>query len=458
VAETSSAIDLSRPLSVHIVGIGGGAMSGIATVLKAMGHTVTGSDLKDSPGLDRLRALGIPAVVGHRAENIGAADLIAFSAAIPAHNPEMVAAAERHIPVYKRTEMLAAICATRQAVAVAGTHGKTTTASMLSLILIESGLRPSFMIGSEVNEVGTNALWSDSEVLVVEADESDGTFLELPRHAAVVNNVEPDHLDHYGGFDGLIAAFDRFLAETPGPKVVSADDRLASELGRKHGALAVGTDADADYQIVDVVPARSSVTFGLVHGGAKLGEVSLPAPGMYNVRNAAAAMVAALAVGASFDAGARALARYGGVHRRFEFRGERDGVTFVDDYAHLPSEVSAVLDAAKDGDWRRVVCVFQPHRYSRTASLWRNFADAFVDADLLVLTEIYGFGEAPRPGVSGRLVLQAILDAHPQQAVAYLPKREEIVSFLKERLRPGDLCLVLGAGDITSLPDELLGS
>src|SRR2546421_2633593 len=206
VAENRTALDLSRPLSVHIVGIGGGAMSGIATVLKAMGHTVTGSDLKDSPGLDRLRALGIPAVVGHRAENVGGADIVAFSAAIPAHNPEIVEAKDRQIPVFRRTEILAAICATRKAVAVAGTHGKTTTASMLSLILIEAGLRPSFMIGSEVNEVGTNALWSDSDVLVVEADESDGTFLELPRHAAIVNNVEPDHLDHYGGFDGLIAA------------------------------------------------------------------------------------------------------------------------------------------------------------------------------------------------------------------------------------------------------------
>ena len=446
-------LDLTSPRRVHIVGVGGAGMSAIATVLAAMGHTVSGSDLKESGGLLRLRAGGLNVTVGHAADNVpDGADALAISTAIPRTNPEVAAAESRGIPVLRRADALAAIAATRRTVAVAGTHGKTTTSSMLALVLVEAGLRPSFIIGGDVNEIGTGAVWDDGDLFVVEADESDGTFLELGAFAALVTNVEPDHLEHYGGFDALVDAFRRFADTTPGPVVVGADDELSKSLG----GITYGTAEDAEYRMVDVDAGRSTVSFAVEHGGSRLGVVRLPVPGLHNARNACGAVVMGLQLGAEFEAAARALARYGGVARRFQFRGERDGVTYVDDYAHLPTEVRAALAAAKDGGWRRIVCVFQPHRYSRTAALWQDFANAFADADLLVLTDVYAADEPPRPGVSGKLIVNAVLEADPSAQVAYLPTRRDWAPFLRRALRPGDLCLTLGAGDLTALPDELL--
>jgi UDP-N-acetylmuramate--alanine ligase len=449
-------IDLSTPCRIHVVGIGGAGMSAIAAVLAAMGHAVSGSDLKGSPGMERLRSLGVRVSVGHDDAHVGDVDAVTISTAIPPTNVEVVAARDRGIPVLRRAEMLAAVAATRRTVAVAGTHGKTTTSSMLALVLVEAGTQPSFIIGGEVNEIGTGAVWDDGEWFVVEADESDGTFVELGAEAVVVTNIEPDHLEHYGGFDGLLAAFRRFLADASGTRVVCADDELAARLGREAGAVTYGTSDDADYRMVDIEAGRSSVRFGVVHGGTVLGDMALPVPGLHNARNACGALATGLELGVSFEDGARALARYGGVARRFQFRGERDGVTFVDDYAHLPTEVRAALAAARDGGWRRVVAAFQPHRFSRTAALWQDFADAFVDADLVVVTDIYASGEAPRPGVSGKLIVNAVLDAHPVSRVAYLPARHDLAPYLRRVLRPGDVCLTLGAGDLTSLPEELL--
>jgi UDP-N-acetylmuramate--alanine ligase len=447
-------LDLSSPRKVHIVGAGGAGMSAIATVLSAMGHTVSGSDLKDSVGVARLRAAGLAVAVGHASENVPAdVDALAVSTAIPDRNVEVQEAARRGVLVLRRADALAAIARTRRTVAVAGTHGKTTTSSMLALVLVEAELRPSFIIGGDVNEIGTGAVWDDGELFVVEADESDGTFLELGAYAALVTNIEPDHLDHYGSFDALLEAFRRFAAAAPGPVVVCADDVRSAAL---EGAVTYGTSGDADYRMTDVVAGRTSVSFAVEHDGARLGEILLPVPGLHNARNAAAAVVMGLLLGAPFDAAARALARYGGVARRFQFRGERNGVTFVDDYAHLPTEVRAALAAAKDGGWRRIVCVFQPHRYSRTAALWQDFAHAFADADHLVVTDVYPADEPPRPGVSGKLVLDAVLEAHPETQAAYLPNRRDWAPYLWRVLRPGDLCITLGAGDLTSLPDELL--
>ena len=453
-ASANDPLDLAQPRRIHVVGIGGAGMSAIATVLHAMGHTVTGSDLNPSAGLDRLRALGLEVVVGHRPENVGQAEVVTISTAVPAGNPEVVAARERGLAVLSRSDVLAAIAATRRTMAVAGTHGKTTTSSMLAQVLAEAGFQPSFIIGGEVNQFGTGAVWDDGEWMVVEADESDGTFLQLRPEVAVVTSIEPDHLEHYGSFEALRVAFERFVGAS-GRVVVCADDAEGQAL-TTGSAVTYGTSEGADYHMTDVVGHRSSVSFGVVHGGAVLGHVALPVPGLHNARNACGALVAGMAVGAPFDAGARALARYGGVARRFQFRGERGGVSFVDDYAHLPSEVKAALGAARDGGWRRVVCVFQPHRFSRTAALWADFADAFTDADVVVVTDVYDAGELPRPGVSGKLVVQAVLDAHPATAVAYLPDRKDWAPYLERVLRPGDLCLTLGAGDLTRLPDEML--
>jgi len=449
--------DLSTPRRIHVVGAGGVGMSAIATVLAAMGHRVSGSDLKTSAGLEHLRALGIDVAVGHRPENVGDAEVVTVSTAVPATNPEVAAAVAAGAPVLRRAEMLAAVAATRRSVGVAGTHGKTTTSSMLALVLVEAGLRPSFLIGGQVNDVGSGAVWDDGEWLVVEADESDGTFLELPLEAVVVTSVEPDHLAHYGGsFDGVVDAFARYLSQAPGAKVVCADDPVAARLAGPAGAVTYGTAEGADYRMTDVRSGRSSVAFTVSHDGAALGRVHLPVPGLYNARNACAALVTGLALGAPFPAAAAALARYGGVARRFQFRGERDGVTFVDDYAHLPGEVAAVLAATRAGGWSRVVAVFQPHRYSRTAEVATDFAGAFDDADVVVLTDVYGAGEAPRPGITGKLVLDAVLDARPATRAAYLPGRQELAPYLRRLLRPGDLCITLGAGDVTMLADELL--
>lgn len=449
-------LDLSRSRTVHVVGVGGAGMSAIAEVLVAMGHRVSGSDLKGSAVVERLRALGVAVAIGHDPANLpGGVEVVAISTAIPPTNPEVVAAREAGVAVARRAEVLAAVAATRRTVAVAGTHGKTTTSSMLALVLVEAGLRPSFIIGGDVNEIGSGAVWDDGELFVIEADESDGTFLELPRVAAVVTNVEPDHLEHHGSWEGLQHAFARFATETPGPVVACADDDGSAALAEQVGAVTYGTSEAARHRLVDVRTGRGGVRFGLTDGDRLLGEVRLPVPGLHNARNAAAALVAGMAMGAPFEAGVDALARFGGVARRFEHRGEVAGITFVDDYAHLPTEVDAALEAASEGGWGRVVCVFQPHRYSRTEALWREFADAFTGADVLVVTDVYSSGEAPRPGVSGKLVVNAVLDAHPWARVAYLPHRDDVEAFLVGELRPGDLCLTLGAGDLTALPDPL---
>jgi UDP-N-acetylmuramate--alanine ligase len=448
-------LDLSVPGRFHIVGIGGSGMSAIAEVLRAMGHAVSGSDLRASPPLEHLRALGVDVHVGHAAENVGDVDAVAISSAIGRGNPEVVVAEERGIPVLRRAEILTAITATRRTIAVAGTHGKTTTSSMLALALRAAGWSPSFLIGGELNEVGSGAVWDSGEWLIVEADESDGTFLELHAEAGILTSAEPDHLEHYGGVQPLLDAFDRFVAERPGPVVVCHDDAEAAEIAAARGAVTYGVDEGATYRITDLVPHGDGTRFSVRRGADAIASISLPVPGRHNVLNATAAVALATELGADPALAASALDRFAGVARRFQHRGTVGGVAFVDDYAHLPTEVRAAVGAAGEGGWSRVVCVFQPHRYSRTAALGADFADAFEEVDLLGVTDIYAAGEAPRPGVSGRLVLDAVLDAHPWRTVAYLPHRADQVAWLASVLRPGDLCLTLGAGDLTTLPDEI---
>jgi UDP-N-acetylmuramate--alanine ligase len=449
--------DTAHPTTVHVVGIGGAGMSAIATALHAMGHTVTGSDLKASGVTDRLRQAGLDVAIGHAAANVGSAHVVTASSAIADDNPEIVEARRRDIAVLARSETLAAIASLRRCIAVAGTHGKTTTASMLALLLVEAGFRPSFLIGGDVNEIGTNAVWDEGDWLVVEADESDGTFLALVPDIAVITNVEADHLDYYRTFAAVRSAFEEFAGSARSSRVVGGDDPEAALIGRATGAEVVGISPDCTYRMVDLVLARSSVSFGLVDpAGVELGRLAVPVPGLHNAKNAAVATVAALAVGVPFASNARALARFAGVARRFEFRGTVNGVTFVDDYAHLPSEVRAALAAARNGDWRRVVAVFQPHRYSRTAELWAEFGPAFADADAVVVTDVYGAGESPVPGVSGQLVADAVRQSLPDMPVSYVASRVALRRAVADLLQEGDLCCTLDAGDLTSLPDELM--
>ncbi|WP_419853511.1 UDP-N-acetylmuramate--L-alanine ligase [Candidatus Poriferisodalis sp.] len=459
IEEMSSRLpDLGEPRSIHLVGAGGAGMNAIGLVLAEMGHAVSGSDLRAGLGMTRLAAHGARVVIGHEAANIGAADIVAHSSAVPQANVELIEARRRGIPVLSRAELLAGICRRKQTLAVGGTHGKTTTSSMLALCLVAAGEHPSFLVGGEVNEIGSGAVWDTAgEWFVVEADESDGTFLELGADAVVVTNVEPDHLDHYGSFDELAAAFEEFVTSAGGPRIVCADDlRAAAMAERVGGCVTYGNAPGAKYRIIDARSSRTGARFELVAGATSIGRCELPLPGLHNVTNAAGALAAALELGAAASPMIDALGRFAGVARRFERRGERDGVSFIDDYAHLPTEVTAAIAAARSGGWKRIVAVFQPHRYSRTAALWQDFADSFADADQVVLTDIYAAGEVPRPGVSTELVLGAVLDAHPYASVAYLPGRTELRSYLRRSLRSGDLCLTLGAGDLTTLADEML--
>jgi len=450
-------LDLSVPRRVHVVGVGGAGMSAIAEVLAAMGHDVTGSDLKPSAGLERLEVLGVAVTVGHAAANLGQAELLTRSTAVPDRNPEYRAAAEAGIPVLSRADVLTAICAQRSTVAVAGTHGKTTTASMLALVLRQAGVRPSFIIGGDVNEIGTGAAWDSGDLLVVEADESDGTFVRLPRSAAVVTNVEPDHLDHHGGYRELLAAFRRFVEETGGPVIVGVDDPDGAHLVASTDAVGIGTAEGADWRITDVGEAWEGVRFTLTAPDGDRLPLSLPVPGLHNARNAACAAAISRLLGMPSDPIVEGLGNFGGVARRFEHRGSSGGVEFVDDYAHLPTEVRATIAAASSGSWRRLVAVFQPHRYSRTEALWSDFGNAFEGADRIYVTDVYPAGEVPRPGVSGQLIVDAVERAFPGTDIHYIQRREELVVALADDLVAGDLCLTMGAGDLTSVPDEVRG-
>ena len=455
---TTEPFDLSRRRRIHVVGIAGPGMSAVAIVLAEMGHVVSGSDIREQPVLDRLRAAGITVQIGHRTSHVLGCDAVTASSAIPTANIELAEARRLGIPTLSRAGILAGICARADALAVAGTHGKTTTSSMLMLVLAEAGLRPSFVIGGDVTDTGTGAQWTGADWLVVEADESDGTHLELPLHGTILTNVDRDHLDHYGSFDAVIDSFDRYLAGIAGPKVLCADDPVTAALAARHGAITYGLAEDAEVRAVDLEPRAGSFEFTVERRGRSIGQVRLPLRGVHNVVNATGAIAMADAIGIAPATATAALARFGGVARRFDIRGVDGGATFVDDYAHLPGEIAAVLGAARhSGDgWDRVVAVFQPNRYHRIAEMWHEYHSAFVDADVVVITDVYASGTAPIPGVTGKLIVNAVLDRHPGARVVWMPRRDELVEFVAREVRAGDVCISMGCGDIASLPDEVL--
>lgn len=457
-------LDLSTRQELHVVGIGGPGMSAIGIALAEMGHDVSGSDLRDRAVLDRVRASGAAVHIGHDRELVHGVDAVTASTAVPAHNIELDEARKIGITVLRRAGMLASICAQAKSLAVAGTHGKTTSTSMLMLMLAEANLRPSFIIGGDVTDIGTGAHWSGGEWLVVEADESDGTHVELPLYGTILTNVEVDHLDHHGSFDGIKDSFDRYLAQVPGPKVVSADDPVAADLAARHGAVTFGLGVDAHIRAVDLVARNGAHTFSVTRRRSAhdepelLGSIDLPMRGTYNVMNALGAAAMALEIGVDFSSIAAALAKFGGVARRFDIRGVDGGATFVDDYAHLPTEIDAVLGAAADsGDgWDRVIAVFQPNRFNRIAQIWADYRDAFERADLVVLTDVFASGTTPIPGVTGKLIVNAVTEAHPDARVVWLPKRGDLVDFVAAEAGDGDVVVSMGCGDIASFPSEVL--
>ncbi len=457
-------LDLSIAHRLHVVGVGGPGMSAVAIALAEMGHVVSGSDLREHPVLERVRAAGVEVHIGHDRSLVHGVDAVTASTAIPERNIELAEARAIGVTVLSRAGMLASICARARSLAVAGTHGKTTTTSMLMLILAEAGLRPSFVVGGDVTDVGTGAQWTHGDWMVVEADESDGTHLELPLHGTILTNVESDHLDHYGSFDGVVAAFDEYLGQIEGPKVICGDDPIGAALAARHGGLTYGLDPSCLVRAVDVRADAGSFSFDLVRrnpdesSSELLGTIVLPLRGIHNVVNATGAAAMALAVGVPFVAVAAALERFGGVARRFDIRGVDGDATFVDDYAHLPAEIDAVIRAARDsGDsWQRVIAVFQPNRYHRIAEMWPEYGSAFTQADLVVLTDIYASGTTPIPGVTGKLIVNAVTESDPDRRVVWLPRREDVISFLAGEVRSGDVCISMGCGDIATLPSEVL--
>jgi UDP-N-acetylmuramate--alanine ligase len=453
--------DLSGIRSVHLVGIGGAGMSGLARLLLARGVGVSGSDLKESTPLTRLRAAGADVRVGHDEANVNRPDAVIISTAIPEANAEVVAARRRGIPVLARAQVLGALMRERRGIAVAGTHGKTTTTSMLAVILERAGVDPTYLVGGDLNESGSNARSGGGDLFVAEADESDGSFLLLEPEIAVVTNVEDDHLDFYPGRAEIEAAFTTFCRRA-GLVVACADDDGARWVAEASGSPVIwyGLSPDAAVRIEDpvVTAGESRAILRMAPPGfeAWSGVVSLPVPGRQYLANAAAAVAVAARVGVPPATAAEALAGFGGVRRRWERRGVARGAEFVDDYAHHPTEIEATLATARADDGRRVVAVFQPHRYSRTAVLWRELGDSLAGADVVVVTDVYGAGEQPVPGVTGKLVVDAVAEAAPGKRAVYLPRRGDVAPFLAGVVRAGDLVLTLGAGDITMVGEETL--
>lgn len=447
--------DLSRPRRVHLVAVGGAGMSAIATVLAEQGHQVSGSDQAAGPVIDRLRGAGVQCRIGHDAAAVDGAELVVVSTAVPDGNVEVRAALERGIPVVRRREVLSALARRQPLLSVSGTHGKTTTTAMLATALVAAGEDPSFLVGADVVALGAAAAHGGGRWFVLEADESDATFLAGPRAAALVTNLEADHLEFWGGFDQLRDGVTEFLASTEGPRLVCADDAEAAAIGRTVGATGYGCSAGADHRIEHLELHPLGCRFDLVSARGRVA-VELPVPGLHNALDAAGALSLVVELGVDPTAAAAGLAGFTGAARRFERRGSVDGIEFVDDYAHLPTEVRAALAAGRSGGWGRVVVVFQPHRYSRTQALWEDFAGAFDDADLLVLTDIYPAGEAPRPGVTGELLVQAVARARPGRDLRWAPGLDDVADLLAAELRPGDLCMTVGAGDVTTVADLVI--
>ncbi len=446
---------------IHFVGIGGAGMSAIAVVLLAKGMQVSGSDLKESRNTRRLQQMGARICIGHRAENIEDADLLVASSAIPERNREIARARELGLEVIPRAAMLDMIMAEGKGIAVAGTHGKTTTTSMITMIMREAGFDPTYVIGGELNDVGSNAHAGSGEFVIAEADESDGSFLLLRPWAEVITNIEEDHLDFFRDGEEVCEYFRRFVSLLPpeGMLVFAGDDPGASSL-RHHGVgreISFGEGEGNDFRSLEIELFAGGSTFQVSQSGKHLGGIRLGIPGEHNVRNAMAALALTLSIGVGFEDAARALGAFQGVQRRYQSMGEVAGIRLIDDYAHHPSEVLTTLKAAAMEEADRLVCIFQPHRYSRTAALWEGFGSALLLADLVIVTDVYAAGEDPLPGVSGKLIVNAILDADPAKQVAYIPKRSQLGNAAASFLRGGDLVLTMGAGDITQCAAEIAG-
>jgi UDP-N-acetylmuramate--alanine ligase len=447
-----------RVRSIHFVGIGGIGMSGIAEVLLAHGFEVTGSDVRESDTLARLRTLGAKVQIGHRPENVTQADVLVFSSAVRRDNPELTAARAANIPVIPRAEMLAELMRLKDGIAIAGSHGKTTTTSLVATVLREAGLDPTVVIGGKLNALGTGAARGAGNLLVTEADESDGSFLHLTPALAVITNIDAEHLDHYGSHERVKDAFVSFANRVPFHGLVIAcldHPHVQDVLPRIDKRIATyGLAAQADYRATDPTVSGLLSAFEVSRRGASLGRFEVRMPGVHNVLNALATIAVADELGVALDQVKRSLASFTGVQRRFTVLGETAGITIVDDYGHHPAEVEATLEAAQRAYGRRVVVAFQPHRYSRTQHCFDALTRAFNRADVLLLTDVYAAGEEPIPGIDSATLADAIR-THGHRDVTHVPSVAELAAKLAERARAGDVVITMGAGNITQVAGAL---
>jgi UDP-N-acetylmuramate--alanine ligase len=444
---------------IHLVGIGGSGMSGIAEVLLSSGYAVSGSDLKQSPVTERLRKLGAKIFEGHQAENVHGAHVVVISSAVRPENVEVVEAHHLKIPVIPRAEMLAELMRLKYGIAVAGAHGKTTTTSMVASVLAAAGLDPTFVVGGRVNHAGSNAGVGQSEYMVVEADESDRSFLLLAPVVAVVTTIDREHLDHYHSLEEIQDVFLQFVNRVPfyGTVILCLDEpNVQAILPRvKRPVITYGTSNQADLVIADVKLNGLSSEFRLKHHGEDLGLFTLPSPpGIHNVRNAAAAAGVALSLNVPADLIRAGLAKFSGVGRRFEIKGTFNGVTLIDDYGHHPAEIRATLEAARGCNYHRLLVLFQPHRYSRTQHLWEDFRRSFNLADILVLTEIYAAGEQSIEGVTGEKLAEAIRSAGHKNVI-FTSTMQAGMEYMLREARPGDAVMAIGAGSVGRVLDQL---
>ena len=444
--------------NIHFVGIGGIGMSGIAEVLLNLGYRISGSDMKETEVTRRLQALGCKMDYGHRRENVKEADVLVVSSAIRPNNPEIEVAEERLIPIIPRAEMLAELMRMKVGIAIAGTHGKTTTTSLIATVLGAAGLDPTVVIGGRLNSIGSNAKLGQGEFLVAEADESDGSFLKLMPTIAVVTNIDPEHLDYYKGIEEIKEAFLHFLNKIPffGLAVLCLDHpNVQSLLPRlKKRFTTYGLTTQADFQAGEIEFDGLSTAFDVLYQRKKIGRLRIRMPGLHNVYNALAAVATAFELDIPFQVVQEALKDFGGIQRRFQIKEEKKGILIVDDYGHHPVEIMATLKAAKTGWKRRIIAVFQPHRYTRTQALFQDFLAAFYDADVLILTDIYAAGEERIEGVEAKALFEGIRE-YGHKDVTYIPDKKEIVAHLLGVVAPGDMVITLGAGDIYQTAEEL---
>ncbi len=428
-------------------------MSALAKLLHQLGYTVSGSDLKMGATLPNLADIGMEVWAGSRPDRMAEMDLVVASSAVPPSDPELQAAGTAGVPVWDRPALLAALTRRMPTIGATGTHGKTTTTALLVAGLRSLGRDPSFVVGGELRALATNAHLGEEELLVLEADEAFGTFLRLSLAGLVVTNVEPEHIDHFGSVEAMEDAYLTVATGVDGPVVAGADDEGSARLAARAGCATFGLDPSATWVVSEVEEEADRVRFRLEGAGRSVA-VEVGRPGLHMVRNAAGALALLGELGHDLEAAAVGMRTFAGVRRRFEVRGEIGGVTMIDDYAHHPTEVAALLEAAGRGGWRRIWAVFQPHLYSRTVAMSERFGPAFAGADQVVITDIFGAREPPQPGVTDALVAEAVRRS-TESEVVYVPHRAELAEYLAPRVEPGDLVLSIGAGDITGLSDEL---